>query len=160
MKYLFFFLCSLGMSGSVLADANSCDDYLARHYRKDLILQSVVFSQQTRLPFHFRPYQAVRLTVKNTGEMDFNSASSDSGEFRNVYVKIKGVEYRTRMRVPLDSGEQTVLNINLPLNTLSHCGQALIQIDTRHTAGQWGCQVWNNDTKKVKTNLQGARLCR
>lgn len=150
---------SLAMSLGVLANPNACDDYLARHYKKDLVIKSAQFFNRQYMGDIYYPHQVIKLKIKNQGQVDFNSSSSDDGMWRDLYVKLKGKEYKTRFKIPLDSSQETTVYFNVRPKTVAHCGDYLFEVDTKHTAHQWGCQVWNNDSKTVKTHQQG-KFCR
>ena len=154
MKTIFNFVLLI-FSVSLWANENSCDDYLTRHYRQDLRPTSVYYSNAV---VRGRPVQIVKLRLKNTGEVDMRPEPNESNH-RTMYVRVGLKEVSTQLLLPVDSGQQTTVTLVLPKNSLQNCGKATFAIDTRHTVGQWGCLVWNNDSAELVTPMQG-RFCR
>jgi hypothetical protein len=151
---LSFFLTQISF-----ADVNDCDDYLLRHYRKDLVLTKISFVNKTHMGDINFPHQQIKLFIKNKGEIDFNSIPTDNGQWRDLYVRINGILEKTRFKIPLDSDQSTIVYTNLKPSSLKRCSKTTVQIDVGHTAKQWGCQVWNNDTKTLPAH-EGNNLCR
>jgi len=144
---------------TVFAGPNDCDDYIQRHYRQDVVLTKLKFQNKSLMgdiPFR---HQKVSFYLKNRGEVDFNASSSDHGVWRDIYMKINNIKRKALMRIPLDSGQSTIVYANFPPQTLKNCAKAKVEIDVHHTARQWGCQVWNNDKKTIMT-YQIGRFCR
>ncbi len=146
-KLIFILLWPL----SALANPNACDDYINRHYKKDLVAQALQFqNQKTRAG---RVYQDVKITLKNQGQVDMNALSSETSNRRTMKVRINGIQRNLSFSIPFDSGTTQVVTLRMPARTLSHCKDAEVAIDLDHTAGQWGCQVWNNDVKQIKAYI-------
>ncbi|TDJ04583.1 MAG: hypothetical protein E2O68_07935 [Deltaproteobacteria bacterium] len=144
---------------TLLAGPNDCDDYIARHYKQDIVPISLRFANRNLVGDIRFPHQAVSITIKNTGQVDMNERAGDVGGFRSMKVRINGVLKTVRFRVPLDSGRTTVVRTTLPPKTLGHCQKAPVEVDVGHTVGQWGCQVWNNDLKTLKARIYN-QFCR
>ena len=142
-------ILSFLISFAAMANPNACDDYLNRHYKKDLVPKSISFTE-VKDPLRRRTYQKVKLTLKNQGQVDMNAISTDSGNRRSMKIKINGIERTVSFNIPFDSGQTQVVKFSLGKGVLKHCADANVAIDIGHTAGQWGCQVWNNDQKKIK----------
>ena len=154
-----FLLLMLVLTSSAHANPNACDDYLSRHYKKDLVLQSANFTNRTLMGDFYFPHQRVVLSIKNSGEVNLNSLPTDDGVYRNIWIKIRGVERKARIKMPIISGQIAKAYLTLPGRALRPCRRETITIDTKHTVGQWGCQVWNNDIKTVVMRT-GRFLCR
>ena len=52
------------------SDVDRCDDYLARHYKKDLTPVHIQFRNGTRFGDIYLPHQVISLFVKNVGQVD------------------------------------------------------------------------------------------
>lgn len=150
MKFISIILF-VGFSIPAIANDNSCDDYLSRHRRKDLVAKSAYF-------FNRNGHQAVKLKLRNRGEVGFSPVSTDENNYRDLYIEVDGREYFTKFRIPLASSKETTVILKLPADTLTHCGTAEFNVDTRRTAKQWGCRVWNNDLKELQT-IQAGKIC-
>lgn len=146
-------LAFLGMSQAAIAQdnfPNSCDDYIMRHYKRDLVAQSVSFKEKNVAG----AYQQVSLVVKNIG----NQTITGTGKVL-MHVKINGVTRGLYVSRPWASNETRTLQMAFPMGTLKACQSASIHIDVNHTVGQFGCQTWNNDKKDLKAMMSG-KLCR
>lgn len=148
-------------TNDVRANPNACDDYLARHYKKDLVVTGLRFQNRQRsggrVPIR---YQSVALTVKNTGQVGFPLRGSDNNGWRRLNLRVNGVSRSAYIQMPLASGASTVVRFALPAGTLQNCQNASTQIDTNHWVGQWGCAVWNNDDKLIRAYQSGVIGCR
>lgn len=146
-----FFLALLiigSMTGKVArADANACDDYLARHYKTDFKPIGLSFQSREYMGDIRMPHQIAWIRLKSVGEMDFSATPSG---YRDIRASVKYNEYATRVNVPAPSGSERVISVILPPGTLRHCEKARVEIDLTHSVGQWGCQVWNNDVKMLR----------
>lgn len=147
---LFFCLILLSISQVVFADANSCDDYLSRHYRRNLIPTSISFHNRNIS----EPYQEVKLSIKNVGEVAF----SEPG-LKWMKVKIKNNIRSIQVPMPIGVGQTIILSIAVDPNLLRNCERVPVTIDLDHTVGQWGCQVWNDDSKILQAHLIGGHRC-
>lgn len=154
MKFLILFLL---FTSNAFADANSCEDYLNRHYKKDLRVTKLEFTNKTHMGDIAYPHQKVKLTLKNSGQVDMNSLSTDSNGYRNLKVRVKGYNRTIRFKIPLDSGESNIVYTTIPKNSMVNCRNYEVEIDMDHKAGQWGCQVWNNDKKTLNARIPGVR---
>lgn len=139
------------------ANPNACDDYLNRHYKKDLRVTKLEFFPKTHMGDIAFPHQRVKLTLKNTGEVDMNSLAGDSNGYRNLKVKVRGYTRTVRISIPFDSGETNIVYTTIPRNAMVNCRSYEVEIDLDHKVGQWGCQVWNNDKKTFKATIPGVR---
>ena len=139
----------------LLANPNACDDYIARHYKKDLKLMRLFYQNRTHMGDIRFPHQRVSLQVKNIGQVDFTGSTP----YRRMTLKIKGIQTVAQIKMPLKSGESTTVVTTLRPKTLKHCQKTSVVLDVRHDIGQWGCQVWNND-KSIVTAFQFRRSCR
>ena len=90
MKYAFIFFL---ISFNVLANPNACDDYLNRHYKKDLVPKAISFTE-LKDPLRRRTYQKVTLTLKNQGQVDMNALSTDVNGRRSMKIKVNGIEVK------------------------------------------------------------------
>lgn len=140
-------LFSLAPAGAS-ANPNACDDYLSRHYRKDLRSFVVTYQNRKYMGDIYYPHQAAWIRVRNTGEVGFPASATG---FNPITVNLNSSVVSTRIQVPIASGAEKVISVNLPPNTLKHCQKAPVIIDTLHNVGQWGCQVWNNDSSLLVT---------
>lgn len=155
MKILLFLFFPVAL----LANPNACDDYIARHYKQDIVALSLTYANRSSIGDISFPHQAVFLKIKNTGQVDMNERAGDIRSFRNMKVRINGILKFVRFRVPLDSSRTTIIRTTLPPNTLRHCQKVPVQLDEGHTIGQWGCQVWNNDFRTLRARIYN-RFCR
>jgi hypothetical protein len=157
MNKLLLVLCTL-MLNNVFAGVNDCDDYLQRHYKKDLVVKKLSFSNRTIMGDIQFPHQVLKLTIRNQGQEDF-TLNATSYNWRSMKIKVNGVKRRVQFRLPLYSASETTVYATLPPRTLTNCKSSTVQIDLEHTAGQWGCQVWNNDSKTMKA-FEERKFCR
>lgn len=150
----------ISLNGSFAwANANSCDDYLSRHYKQDLVLTSVSFINQSQLGGFTLARQTVRLRIKNSGQVTIQAQPGDSGGYRQFKVKIRNRVYNTRIRVPLASGGTTMAHVVVRGRALRHCKNVNVTLDVGKTFGQWGCQVWNNDVKRLLAHERRKLAC-
>lgn len=153
-------LSLVAQTNSTFANPNACDDYLARHYKKDLVPQKIHFRNRVHNGRVNIYYQTVTLTVKNTGQVGFPLRTSDNNGWRPLQVRLKGINKTAYIRMPLDSGQSTTVQFAVPAGTLRNCETTSVQIDTNHAVGQWGCAVWNNDAKLLQVSQSGVFGCR
>lgn len=166
MKHLLV-LASLGMAMAAVAAPDSCDDYVSRHYKKDLTPVLAKVSNVARSG-DLSAYQALEVRVKNIGSETIEDNSAPGSLISRTRaikisvlrtVKIAGRDRRLRstfqgfMRAPLRAGEETTVTVTMPQDLLRHCQKVDIQIDSERTAGQWGCAVFGNDTRNFTVRL-------
>jgi len=137
------------LTSIALADPNSCDDSLSRHSKMDLVPLWLEFRNITNGGDVEPEYQFVTLSVENIGQRSV-SRETATGEDKRMLVAIDGIERWVEFHGGVPPNVGLGFNLTLPKNTLSHCQEIRVQIDMNHTAGQWGCQVWNNDTKFLR----------
>ncbi|MCB0417366.1 MAG: hypothetical protein KDD39_06930 [Bdellovibrionales bacterium] len=141
-------------SASAYADANACDDYIARHYKKDLVPLGITYwNKEWMGDIHF-PHQRAIIKVKNTGEVGFTGSG-----YKRMKVRVGNSTEEVQIAMPIASGALREVTVILPPGTLSHCKEEEVAIDTIHNVGQWGCQVWNNDQKDLKAIRSGGPMC-
>jgi len=126
------------------AQVDRCDDYLARHFRKDLKPMYLVYKEPL---VNGKKKTFVFLIVKNTGEVDLNS------NFANKTMKVSvspGWNFTAQFGYSVPSGFTRMIQLGqVPNGTFKNCSAKYVQIDTSRTVGQWGCQVFSNDKKMV-----------
>lgn len=149
---LFVSLCA----SSAFGNSNACDDYLMRHYRKNLKPISITYQNKDYMGDIYFPHQAVSLKVKSMGEVAFPATASG---FKPISVKVGSQSQGTQVPVPIPSGTEKFIKFNLAPNTLKHCQNATVTIDTLHNVGQWGCLVWNDDSSVLKAREANGTFC-
>ena len=144
-KALLFLGIILGIgAGEIRADVDDCDDYLMRHYRRDLKPVAVIFSNKKYSPV---PMTDLKLKVKNVGEVAIGSDT----EPKSIKVDFGAGIVRTgSYSGKIQPGASRVINMgHSGQGIFSHCQKRTIQMDITRTAGQWGCQCFANDTEQV-----------
>jgi hypothetical protein len=136
------------------ADVDDCNDYLTRHYRRDLKPISVSFR---RLAWSVLPVTALRVTVKNVGEV----AVGERGVPRAIRVRLGALVMKGSFSGTIEPGATRAIDLGVSkMGRFSHCGARTVRIDTTRTAGQWGCNCFTNDEAVVRTyELGNRRLC-
>ncbi len=150
MKFLGFLLFVLN-SYALDNTANSCDDYISRHNKQDLVPVSFTYKDVTN-----SMAKEITMVIKNQGEVDMNSLPSDVGGLRNLQITMNGQTVTTKFRIPLDSQQSQTLKFNIKTSGIKDCVDVDVLIDPNHGAGQWGCSVWNNDHKTIKAVKAGS----
>lgn len=150
IKSLLFLLLGTLPSGEV--KAQECDDYISRHYRQDIAPESISISKASLFG---APLQKVTVGVRNWGEVDLNGCEDTActAGFYRIYISINGREASTYLPYVIPSGGAAALSLYYPDGTFSQCGSYTVSIDTRRSAGQWGCGVYWNDTKSLSIPL-------
>jgi hypothetical protein len=130
--------------GVARADADSCDDYVARHYRRDL--------RPTHLAMRdLGGQQEIRLTVRNGGEESVDVGILD--------VQLGALGISNKPTGPLGSQAERVYTFKVSAGRFSRCQKVRVALDTSRTAGQWGCAVFGNDVLELPVEVDGTISC-
>ena len=145
----FLFVLLAGFTAGSLAHANvdSCDDYLSRHYKKDLKPIGLSFQDRDYMGDIYFPHQAVTVRVRNVGQEPMPGSQS---EFARMRVRVAGISRNVQIRRGLPSMQDTYIKFSLPPGTLHHCDNHPVWLDTARNVGQWGCRVFGNDNRSLK----------
>lgn len=148
-------LTVLAATGQAFANVDSCDDYISRHYRKDLMPVHIQFQEKNLMGDIYTEHTAIKLFIKNVGEVNMSKSKIP------MRVRINGRLMKGYLYGGVASGHWKVLNvITKGHNFLRHCRKAKVQIDLGRQAGQWGCAVFDNDSKYVNVWEANKGLCR
>jgi hypothetical protein len=153
-------LAALPVQG--LAQDDACDDYVARHYRKDLVLEAMQVTEVARAG-DFGPFQDVLLTVRNAGDVELD-ATVPCDDPRGCFVTTKAIAAKigsatahSWMPASIPQGGTAQIFFRLNAGTLRKCSQT-VTLDVQRSAGQWGCNVFSNDVSKIQAAFTNS-LC-
>lgn len=134
-------------AGIARADGDPlCIDYFYRHLRKDLRVEAITFHEVEH------GYQEGHVQIKNWGEV---AMPGDPARGRMIRLKIGVHAAEGHLVEGLAPLATTDVRIFLNPNVLQPCDVVTIALDTRKTAGQWGCAVFSNDVRDVQVTVPG-----
>jgi len=149
---------------------DSCEDYLQRHYKADLVPVSA-FIQTIPNQGDIAGGERLVVRVKNIGNLPLQGPSggilaanpltlSVRRTGRHVAFPLRPAAiYQTFINAPLAPGATADVSVAIPTGSIANCSKMQIHIDVRKTAKQHGCLCYNNDTETFNVQRKGSLNC-